>query len=92
MAEKIIPVGNRIMIKLRPKKEMYGNTGIYIPDAAQIEELVGTVMGIGEEVTEIKIGDEIRFNEFATPMPIDSEGTEHLILRKEDIVAKIVNV
>jgi len=92
MAEKIIPVGNRIMIKLRPKKETYGDSGIYIPERAQIEELVGTVTGIGEEVTEIKLGDEIRFNEFSTPMSIDSEGTEHLILRKEDIVAKIINV
>ena len=89
---KIIPLGNKVLIKLHEKKETYGNTGIYIPDSVQEDPMTGTVISVGEDVTEIKAGDDVRISEFGTPMSIESEGSEHLLFRKEDIVAKVVDV
>ena len=54
--------------------------------------MTGTVISVGEDVTEIKAGDDVRISEFGTPMSIESEGSEHLLFRKEDIVAKVVDV
>ena len=48
--QKIIPLGNKVLIKKHEKKETYGNTGIYIPDSVQEDPMTGTVMSVGEDV------------------------------------------
>lgn len=90
--EKIIPTGNRVLVKQVEAKSTYGNSNIYIPEAQQVKERKAYVVSIGENVTEVKEGDLIRYSDHASPIEMDHEGKSHLLLNKDAVLAIIVNV
>jgi len=90
--QKIIPLGNKVLVKLHEKKQTYGDSGIFIPDSAQEEPMTATIMSVGEDVKTMKEGDNVRLSEFGTPMSIESEGATCLLFNSQDIVAKVVDV
>ena len=92
MKQQVIPIGSKILIKQLAVKETYGNSGIYIPEAQQSKENKGHVVAIGEEVEEINIGDLIQYAKFADPVEMEHEGEKHLLIRKGDILAVIIDV
>jgi chaperonin GroES len=88
MKQLIIPVGRRLLIK-RKSAETKTASGIIIPEIAQKKEFKGEVVGVGQEVTEIKIGDVVQYAEHAMPTPMQHEGSEHLLLQEGDVFAII---
>ena len=88
MKQLIIPVGRRLLIK-RKSAETTTASGIIIPELAQKKEFKGEVVGVGQEVTEIKIGDVVQYAEHAMPTPMEHEGSEHLLLQEGDVFAII---
>ena len=54
-----------------------------------IRDSKGTVVGVGAEVEEIKVGDEVQYAEHAMPTPMEHEGVEHLLLQAGDVFAII---
>lgn len=90
--EKIIPTGNRVLVKQVTAHKTYGNSNMYIPEAQQVRERKGTVVSIGENVTEVKGGDLIRYSDHASPIVMMHEGEEHLLINKDAVLAVIVNV
>lgn len=92
MAQQVIPTGNRILIKQLAEKETYGDTGIYIPDAQKTKENKGYIIAIGDEVEGVGIGDLIQYAQFADPVEMNHEGEKHLLIRKGDILAVIIDV
>ena len=77
MAQQIIPVGKKILIHQKEAEKFFKNTNIIIPDKAQERENVGTVIGVGASVSEIKVGDK---------------DIEHLLIQEGDIFAILVDV
>jgi len=92
MAQQVIPTGNRILIKQLAEKETYGDTGIYIPDAQKVKENKGYIIAIGDEVEGVGIGDLIQYAQFADPVEMNHQGEKHLLIRKGDILAVIIDV
>ena len=90
--EKIIPTGNRVLVRQVEAKSTYGNSNIYIPESQQVKERKAYVVSIGENITEVKEGDLIRYSDHATPIVMKHEGEEHLLINKDAILAVIVNV
>tara|TARA_R110002020_G_scaffold107192_2_gene249135 strand:+ start:23072 stop:23347 length:276 start_codon:yes stop_codon:yes gene_type:complete len=88
MKQVVIPVGKRILIK-RKASVTKTASGIIIPEVAQKKEFKGTVVGIGAEVEEIKIGDEVQYADHAMPTKMEHEGVEHLLLNQGDVFAII---
>ena len=88
MKQVVIPVGKRLLIK-RKAAESKTASGIIIPEIAQKKEFKGTVVGVGAEVQEIKVGDEVQYAEHAMPTPMEHEGVEHLLLQAGDVFAII---
>jgi chaperonin GroES len=88
MKQIIIPVGKRLLIK-RKAAESQTKSGIIIPEIAQKKEFKGTVVGVGAEVEEIKVGDVVQYAEHAMPTPMKHEGEEHLLLQAGDVFAII---
>ena len=70
MAQQIIPVGKKILIKQKESEKFFKNTNIIIPDGAQERENVGTVIGVGASVSEIKIGDVVQYTDHCLPVPM----------------------
>jgi chaperonin GroES len=88
---KVIPLGDRVMVKLE-KNEAKTSGGIIIPDTAQEKTQQGTVTAVGpgteKEKITVKNGDKVMYDKYAgTQIKIDGE--EHLILRMADIIAVV---
>lgn len=92
----IRPLHDRLLVK-RLDEETKTKGGIIIPDTAKEKPLEGAVVAVGKgklsnegKVTplDVKAGDKILFGKYAgTEVKID--GSEHLILREEDVLAII---
>jgi chaperonin GroES len=88
---KVIPLGDRVMVKLE-KNEAKTAGGIIIPDTAQEKTQQGTVIAVGpgteKEKITVKNGDKVMYDKYAgTQVKIDGE--EHLILKMADIIAVV---
>jgi len=89
----IRPLHDRILVK-RVEEETKTKGGIIIPDTAKEKPIEGKVVAVGNgkvldsgEVRklEVKKGDRILFGKYSgTEVKID--GTEHLILREDDVL------
>ena len=92
----IRPLHDRILVK-RVEEETKTKGGIIIPDTAKEKPIEATVVAVGNgrildtgEVRklEVKKGDRILFGKYSgTEVKID--GTEHLILREDDVLGVI---
>lgn len=89
---EIVPIGKRVLIKQEDPQETYGDTGIYIPDAQRVEECKGVVIAVGDEVKCVKAGDVIQYADYTTPIEMQHNGEEHLLIAQGDILARLVDV
>jgi len=93
---KVIPLHDRVLLKRLEEKEVKKG-GIIIPDTAkekpQEAEVIETGKGrVGEDgktiPLEVKKGDKVLIGKFSgTEVTINDE--EHVIVREEEILAKI---
>ncbi len=92
----IRPLQDRIIVK-RIAEEEKTKGGIIIPDSAREKPMEGEVISVGagkvlengsKQAMEVKKGDRILFGKYSgTEVKID--GTEHLIMREDDILGVI---
>ena len=93
---KIRPLQDRVLIK-RVDEEQKTKGGIIIPDTAKEKPVEGKVVAAGPGTVakdgtvrklEVKKGDRVLFGKYSgTDIKIDDQ--EYLILREEDILAKL---
>jgi chaperonin GroES len=93
---KVIPLHDRVLLKRLEEKETVKG-GIIIPDTAKEKPQEAEVIAVGKgRVTEdgkvipldVKKGDKVLIGKFSgTEVTIDD--TEHVIVREEEILAKI---
>ncbi|MEN9808875.1 MAG: hypothetical protein RL189_3098 [Pseudomonadota bacterium] len=95
---KVRPLADRILVK-RVEEETKTAGGILIPDNAKEKPMEASVVAVGNgkvladgkvRPLEIKVGDRVLFSKYSgTEIKLD--GTEHLILREDDILGIINN-
>lgn len=88
MIQQVIPVGKKLLIKQKKAEVFFKNTNIIIPDAIQKVENKGTVVAVGEGVTEIKIGDMVQYSEHCLPTTMLHDDENHLLIHEGDVYAK----
>ncbi len=95
MAVKVTPLHDRVIIKRIEEKESVKG-GIIIPDTAKEKPQEGEVIAVGAGKLEkgqrvpmdVQVGDRILFGKYGgTEIKLDDE--EYLILREEEILAKL---
>ena len=94
MANKIQPVGDRVIVKPAGKEDMT-RSGIVIPDTAKEKPQEGEVIAVGtgkvldsgeRAAMEVKVGDTVLFAKYGgTEFKLDGE--DLLVLRESDILA-----
>jgi chaperonin GroES len=93
---KIRPLYDRILVK-RLEEQTKTAGGLFIPDSAKEKPLEALVVAVGNgkvqedgslRKLEVKAGDKILFSKYSGS-DIKIDGTEHLILREDDILAVI---
>jgi chaperonin GroES len=95
MTVNITPLHDRILVT-RLEAQDVGKSGIIIPDTAKEKPQEGEVVAVGLGKMEkgkrvpidVKVGDRILFGKY-TGNEIDVDGREYLILREEEILAKL---
>ncbi|HXP81206.1 MAG TPA: co-chaperone GroES [Verrucomicrobiae bacterium] len=98
MSVQIAPLHDRVLIRRLEEKET-AKGGIIIPDTAKEKPQEGEVIAVGAGKFEkgkripldVKPGDRILFGKY-TGNDITLEGQEYLILREEDILAKLSGI
>jgi chaperonin GroES len=94
VADKIRPIGDRVVVKPSGKEEMT-RSGIVIPDTAKEKPQEGSVIAVGSGkmldsgqrvALEVKVGDRILFAKYGGT-EFKLEGEELLVLRESDILA-----
>ncbi|MEY2988260.1 MAG: hypothetical protein RJB13_1781 [Pseudomonadota bacterium] len=95
---KVRPLADRILVK-RVEEETKTAGGILIPDNAKEKPMEGSVVAVGAgkvlndgkvRPMEVKVGDRVLFSKYSGT-EIKLEGTEHLILREDDILGIVNN-
>ena len=95
MAVNLTPLHDRVIVKRIEKKETVKG-GIIIPDSAKEKPQEGEVIAVGAGKREkgelipldVKPGDRVLFGKYGGT-EIKLEGEELLILREEEILAKL---
>jgi chaperonin GroES len=98
MTIRLKPLGDRVVVKPKPKDEMT-SSGIVLPDTAGEKPQEGTVVSIGpgrvldtgkRVEMDVKAGDAVLFAKYAgTEVKLD--GDEYLVIRESDLLAVVVN-
>ena len=95
MAVNVTPLHDRVLVKRIEEKETVKG-GIIIPDSAKEKPQEGEVIAVGAGKIEkgervpmdVRAGDRILFGKYSgTEIKLDDE--EYLILREEEILAKL---
>ena len=95
MTVNITPLHDRVLVRRLAEKEI-AKGGIIIPDTAKEKPQEGEVMAVGAGKIEkgkrfpvdVKVGDRILFGKY-TGSDIKIDDQEYLILREEEILAKV---
>ena len=92
------PLGDRVVVKPRPRDEMT-SSGIVLPDTASEKPQEGSVLSVGPGRVldtgkriemDVKVGDSVLFARYAgTEVKLD--GDEYLLIRESDLLAVVVN-
>jgi chaperonin GroES len=91
---KIRPLHDRVIVKRLPEEEVTKG-GIIIPDSAKEKPIQGEVVAVGPGKTldngktvalDVKVGNKVLFGKYAGS-EVKLDGTEHLILREDEILA-----
>ncbi|HIV99982.1 MAG TPA: co-chaperone GroES [Candidatus Desulfovibrio intestinipullorum] len=93
---KLQPLNDRLLVKRLESEEKTAG-GLYIPDTAKEKPSKGQVVAVGPGKVDdngnrvaltVKKGDMVLFNKYAgTEVKLD--GTDHLVLREDDVLAII---
>jgi chaperonin GroES len=95
MAVNLTPLHDRVIVKRIEEKETVRG-GIIIPDSAKEKPMEGEIIAVGSGKREkgelvpldVKPGDRVLFGKYSgTEIKIEDE--EYLILREEEILAKL---
>ena len=93
---KFRPLHDRLLVK-RQEAETRSKGGIIIPENAKEKPIEGVVVAVGNgkvlddgnvRALEVKAGDRILFGKYSGT-EIKIEGTEHLILREDEVLAVV---
>ena len=98
MAVNITPLHDRVLVRKLEEKET-AKGGIIIPDTAKEKPHEGEVIAVGAGKMEkghrippdVKVGDRILFGKY-TGSDIKIDDQEYLILREEEILAKVSGI
>ena len=93
----LTPLGDRILIKRLEDDEETTSGGIIIPDTAKEKPQEGEVIAVGKgrlldngnrQPIDVEEGNKILFGKYSGT-EVKYEGVEYLILREDDILAKM---
>lgn len=88
MKQKVKLLGHRVLIKLKEtEKEVEGFDIVRTDD---VDQTIGEVVTIGNEVTEVNVGDHVMVNRFSGT-EIEIESKKHRVIIDNDVLLILRN-
>ncbi|MFZ2494410.1 MAG: co-chaperone GroES [Candidatus Saccharimonadales bacterium] len=87
MSQPLTPLADRV-IATREEAATRTASGLYLPDSAKEKAVAAVVESVGPDVKQLKKGDRIVYKEYTTT-EIKIDDKEYLILKEEDVLAKV---
>lgn len=84
---KLRPLGDRVLIAIS-EEEAVSKGGIILADIAKEEKAEGIVLGIGESVVELELGDRVIFGKYSGD-ELQRDGKKYRLVSEEDVLAVI---
>ena len=93
----LVPLGDRILVKRSEDDEQTTSGGIIIPDTAKEKPQEGEVVAVGNgrlldsgerQPVDVGVGDLVLFAKYGGT-EVTYDNAEYLILREDDILAKV---
>ena len=85
----IKPLSDRVLVLPNPAEEKTAG-GLFIPDTAKENPLMGKVVAVGPGTADVKMevkeGDTVLYGKYAGT-EINIDGTDYLIMKQSDILA-----
>lgn len=88
MAIPITPLADYVVAKAKEKQTKTAS-GLYLPEAAVKELTMAEVMGVGEDVKNVRSGDKIVYKNEYEAIKVAVKDIEYLLIKSENIVAKV---
>src|SRR5713101_7069635 len=98
MAVSLRPLGDRVVVKPKPKDDMT-SSGIVLPDTASDKPQEGSVLSVGPGRVldsgkrlgmEVRAGDTVLFAKYSgSEVKLDSD--DYLVIRESDLLAIVTN-
>ena len=80
------PLGDRVLVKVQ-EIETKTASGIYIPDnASQEKPTQAEVIAIGNDVKDVKVGDNIVYTKFARTATVTLDNQDYLVMEVAEIL------
>jgi chaperonin GroES len=98
MTVSLTPLGDRVVVKPKPKDSMT-SSGIVLPDTASEKPQEGSVLSVGHGRVldngnriemEVKAGDTVLFAKYVGT-EVKLEGDDYLVIRESDLLAIVMN-
>lgn len=84
----VIPLTDRVVIRAKKKEETTASGFVLATSDTKDRPQSGEVLAVGPDVTAVQAGDMVIFKEYI-PTNFTHENEDFLILKEEDILAKI---
>lgn len=86
MSTPITPLADRV-VAVREEAKKQTASGIYLPDNAAEKTAVYDVKAVGKDVKNVKVGDRILYNGYASEIKVD--GVDYIIVKEEEVLATV---
>ncbi len=85
---KLVPMGDRIVLRPIKEGEKELASGVIIPDTATVKPQVADVIACGDEVEKIVTGNKVMYAHYAG-QHITLGQVEYVVLSEEDVLCKV---
>ncbi len=82
---KVTPIGRKVLIKDRKPQELFAGTNIINPNTKP--DYMADVVAIGQDVTSVKVGDIVKYAEYAEGVGMKHDGENHQLINVDTILA-----
>jgi chaperonin GroES len=87
MSAPINPLGDNIVAQAEEASNKTAS-GLYLPDNAQEKPKTATVMAVGPQAKQVKVGDRIIYKSYSTT-DIKVGKDAYIIVKEEDVLATV---
>lgn len=87
MSVNIKPLADYVVVQ-QDQAQTKTASGLYLPTQAQEKPKLATVVAVGKEVKEVKVGDKVVYGGYSN-VDVKQDGNDYIVIKEENIYATV---